>query len=215
LLLSRFAMLLLFLAAPLRCATTSTPACAKAAHAGDPGPAAQGIILSIFETVRLKSYPVTREWPAKRVVARAVSCLLLSLRCCFYCVASLCCCSFCRFAALRDDLHPCMRKKSGARRGPRACGARNCSLLFLETVRLKSYPVTCEWSAKRVVARTVYCCFLSLCCCSFCRFAAPSAALRVSACGLKLEDAKASTPECAKAAHAGDPGACGSKELIF
>jgi hypothetical protein len=55
----------------------------------------------------------------------------------------------------------------------------------------------------------------SLCCCSFCRSAAPSAALRVSACGLKLENATTSTPACAKAAHAGDPGACGSKELFF
>jgi hypothetical protein len=46
----------------------------------------------------------------------------------------------------------------------------------------------------------------ALCCCSFCRYAAPSAALRVSACGLKLEGARASTPACAKTAHAGDPG---------
>jgi hypothetical protein len=92
--------------------------------------------------------PVTREGPAREwlrgrfIVAFCRYATLL-----LHFVATLCCCSFCRSAALRE-------------------GLRRKELFFLifETVRLKSYPVTCGWSAKRVVARTVYCCF-------FCRSA--------------------------------------------
>jgi hypothetical protein len=75
------------------------------------------------------------------------------------------------------------------------------------------------WMARnRVVARAIivpsFCRFAALLL-LYGRSAAPSAALRVSACGLKLEGATTSTPAYAKAAHAGDPGACGSEELIF
>jgi hypothetical protein len=88
----------------------------------------QGTILSISETVRLKSYPVTCEWSAKRVVARTVyCCFFLSLRYAAASIVSLryAVALFCRSAPLREGL----RRKE-------------LFFLFFETVRLKSYPVT-------------------------------------------------------------------------
>jgi hypothetical protein len=64
----------------------------------------------------------------------------------------------------------CRRSFVASLRCAWACGSKELFFLFFQTVRLKSYPVTCEWPRKRVVAAAVYCCFfLSL------RFAAPGA----------------------------------------